>query len=84
MQKQPITTKGFDMQEREIVRIFHAYTLNRLLPLGFFAGFTRFRQLAVLMLIHGLGRFLFVWLMPYEARLTKLYARLKNRVRRQD
>lgn len=83
MQGKPITTKGFDMEEREIVRIFRAYALNRLLPLGFFAGFTRFRQLAVLMLIHGLGRFLFVWLMPYEARLTRLYAGLRNRIKQQ-
>lgn len=83
MQDQPITSKGFDLEEREIVRVFRTYALNRLLPLGFFAGFTRFRQLAVLMLIHGLGRFLFVRLMPHEARLTRIYARLKNKERRQ-
>lgn len=79
MQEQPITTKGFDMEEGEIVRIFRAYAINRLVPLGFFAGLTRFRQLAILMLIHGLGRFLFVWLMPQETRLTRLYARLRNK-----
>ena len=83
MQDQPITTKGFDMEEREIVRVFRTYALNRLLPLGFFAGFTRFRQLAVLTLTHGLGRFLFVWLMQHEARLTRLYVRQKNKRRQQ-
>ena len=81
MQEQPITTKGFDMEEREIVRIFRAYAINRLVPLGFFAGLTRFRQLAVLMLLHGLGRFLFAGLMPHEARLTRLYARLRKKGR---
>lgn len=82
MQEQPITTKGFDMEDREIVRIFRTCVMNRLLPLGSFAGFTRFRQLTVLLLIHGLGRFLFVRLMPHEARLTRLYAGLKRRTGR--
>ncbi|NLZ16290.1 MAG: hypothetical protein GX087_00940 [Desulfobulbaceae bacterium] len=79
MDERPITTTGFDMEQGEIVRVSSAYAINRLIPLGFFAGFTRFRQLAVLMLIHGLGRMLFARLMPHEARLTRLYARLKKK-----
>lgn len=77
--ERPITTRGFDMEAGEIGRIFRTYSVNRFIPLGFFAGFTRLRQLAVLLLIHGCGRFLFLWLIPYEAWLTRLYAGLKRR-----
>lgn len=84
MDKRPITTRGFDMEEGEIVRVFRIYAMNRLLPLGFFAGLTKFRQLAVLTLIHGWGRLLFVRLMPHEARLTRLYARLKKKRQKQQ
>ena len=55
MRERPISTRGFDMEEREIFRIFRCYALNRLLPLGSFAGFTRCRQLAVLTLLHVLS-----------------------------
>ena len=79
MDERPITTTGFDMNRGEIVRLFRTYAINRLIPLGFFAGFTHFRQLAVLMVVHGLGRMVFSWLMPHEARLTRLYARLKKK-----
>ncbi len=82
MREQPITTRGFDMGSGEITRIFRVYAINRLIPLGFFAGFTRLRQLAILLLIHGCGAFLFARLMPYEAQLTRLYARLKRKGRR--
>ena len=84
MDKRPITTRGFDMEEGEIVRIFWIYAMNRLLLLGFFAGLTKFRQLAVLTLIHGCGRLLFAWLMPHEARLTRLYAKLKKKRQKQQ
>lgn len=79
MDERPITTKGFDMEAGEIFRLFRFYALNRFLPLGNFAGLTRFRQLAVLTALHHLGRFLFARLIPYEAQLTRLYARLRKK-----
>ena len=78
MRERPISTRGFDMEEREIFRIFRCYALNRLLPLGSFAGFTRCRQLAVLTLLHY-GRPLFALLIPHETALTRLYARLRKK-----
>ena len=82
MHERPITTRGFDMESGEIARIFRTYAVNRLVPLGAFAGFTRLRQLAILLLIHGCGAFLFARLVPYEAQLTRLYARLKRKRQR--
>ena len=60
MDERPITTKGFDMEEGEILRLFRFYALNRVLPLGCFAELTRFRQLAILTALHRWGAFLFV------------------------
>ena len=79
MDKRPITTPGFDMEEGEIFRLFRFYALNRLLPLGCFAELTSFRQLATLTVLHRLGRFLFARLIPYEVPLTRLYARLRQK-----
>ena len=79
MDERPITTKGFDMEAGEIFRLFRFYALNRALPLGCFAELTRFRQLAILTVLHHLGRFLFARLIPYEAPLTRLYARLRKK-----
>ena len=79
MDERPITTQGFDMEASEIFRIFRFYALNRVLPLGCFDELTRFRQLAVLTVLHHLGRFLFARLIPYEAPLTRLYARLRKK-----
>ena len=79
MDERPITTRGFDMEEGEIFRLFRFYALNRVLPLGCFAELTRFRQLAILTALHQLGRFLFARLIPYEAPLTRLYARLRKK-----
>ena len=78
MRERPISTRGFDMEERKIFKIFRCYALNRLLSLGSFAGFIRCRQLAVLTLLHY-GRPLFALLIPHETALTRLYARLRKK-----
>ena len=73
---EPITTERYDIGRGEILRIARLHTLNRLLPLGYFAGFTRVRQLAVLFVVHRFGRWLFRLIIPHEARLTRLYRML--------
>ncbi len=79
MKDRKITTSGFDLSEGEIGRVTRLYVVNRLLPLGYFAGFTRLRQLMVLYVLHSFGAFLFRRLMPYENRLTRIYAKLRSK-----
>ena len=71
-----ITTERFDLGRGEILRIAKLYILNRVLPLGYFAGFTRMRQLVVLFAVHRFGRRLSRLIILHEARLTRLYRML--------
>jgi hypothetical protein len=54
------------------------YLVSRCLPLGNLAGFTRIRQLLLLMVVHCFGRSLFRLLVPQEERLTKLYRMIRK------
>ena len=76
---QKITHETYDLGRGEIGRILRLYLLHRLLPLGNLGGFTRLRQLLILMVTHRFGRWVFRLIIPYEAQLTRLYQRLKNR-----
>ena len=73
-----ITNQYFDLGRGEIFRIFKMYLVSRCLPLGNLAGFTRIRQLLLLMVVHCFGRSLFRLLVPQEERLTKLYRMIRK------
>lgn len=75
----PITNPQFDLGNGEITRIGRLYLLNRLIPLGNLAGFTRLRQLLILTIVHHCGRVVFRLLIPHEDRLTRLYRRLRKK-----
>lgn len=75
----PITNAQFDLSDGEITRISRLYLLNRLIPLGNLAGFTRMRQLVILLIVHRFGRLLFRLAIPHEDRLTRLYRRLRKK-----
>jgi hypothetical protein len=74
----PITNAQFDLGNGEITRIGRLYLLNRLIPLGNLAGFTRMRQLLILTIVHHCGRLLFRLVITHEDRLTRLYRRLRK------
>ena len=74
-----ITDETYDIGRGEIGRILRLYLLQRWLPMGYLGGFTRLRQLLILLVTHHFGRRLFRLIIPYEAQLTKMYRRLRNR-----
>jgi hypothetical protein len=73
-----VTSRRFDIGRGEIGRVLKMYVLHRWLPLGNLGGFTRMRQLVILLLLHRLGAPLCRLLIPYEDRLTRLYNRLRR------
>ncbi len=76
--ERPITDHHFDLNQGEITRILKLYALNRCIPLGHFSGFTRLRQLLILLCVHRFGKRLFRLVIPHEDRLTRLYRRLRK------
>ena len=74
-----ITHETYDLGRGEIGRILRIYLIQRALPMGYLGGFTRLRQLLILMVTHHFGRWVFRLIIPYEAQLTRIYKRLKDR-----
>ena len=73
-----ITSRNFDIGDGEIGRVFRFIMMNKLVPLGYFAGGTTLKILMILLFVHRLGRPLFRCIIPQEARLTRIYVKFRK------
>jgi len=73
-----VTHQRLEAGRGDILRQARLALLDRFIPLGNFGGGPGWRCLAVMTVLHYLGRPLFVVLIRYESQLTGLYRRLKN------
>lgn len=75
---QKVANQRLEAGRGDILRLSRLNMLARIVPLGNFAGGPGWRCLATMMVLHYLGRPLFIILVRYETQLTALYRRLKD------
>jgi len=75
---QKVTDQRLEAGRGDILRQARLALLDRFIPLGNFGGGPGWRCLAVMTVLHYVGRPLFVVLIRYESQLTGLYRRLKG------
>jgi hypothetical protein len=75
-----VTSRRFDTGEGEIGRIFRFTLLNKFVPMGYFAGAASLKIVCILFFLHRFGRPFFRLIMPQEARLTRIYLKLRQPV----
>ena len=71
-------SREFDLAGFELPRVARLLIFNRIIPIGNLGGGGGLRCLAVLAVLHLLGRPLFTVLIRYERRLHSLYMALKK------
>ena len=76
--KRYITSRHYDIDEGEIGRVFRFSLLNRVVPLGNVGGGATLKILLILFFLHRFARPLFRLVMPQEARLTRLYLKIRK------
>lgn len=80
----PVLSKRCDLTGNPVPRLFRHQLTARFIPLGNYRGGAGFRCLAILTVLHYLGRPLFHILIRFERQLAALYRmheRRRNRVR---
>lgn len=75
---QKVTNHRLECGRGDILRTGRLALLDGWVPLGNMAGGPGWRCLAVLTVLHYLGKPLFFVLIRYESQLTALYRRLKQ------
>lgn len=75
---QKITNGRLEAGRGDILRLGRLYLLDRVIPLGNFAGGPGWRCLATMTVLHFIGKPLFIILVRYETQLTAFYRRLKD------
>ena len=73
-----VTHRRLEAGRGDILRQARLALLDRFIPLGNFGGGPGWRCLAVMTVLHYLGRPLFIILIRYERQLTGMYRRLKS------
>ncbi len=73
-----VASRHFDVGDGEIGRILRFTLLNKLVPMGYFAGAASLKIVCILFFLHRFGRPVFRLIMPQEARLTRIYSRLRQ------
>ena len=74
----PIVDSRYDLEDSSILRLARLALLGKWLPLGNFRGGPGARCLAVLLLLHFLGRPLYTIHLRYGHRLQPLLRRLRR------
>lgn len=77
--KAAVMSRRFDLAGFELPRVARLLLLSRIIPIGNLGGGGGVRCLAVLAVLHLLGRPLFSVLIRYEPQLHALHTFLKNR-----
>ena len=77
--KKIITTARFDIGEGEIGRIGRLALLWKIVPFGSYGGGPGWKCVALVFMLHNLGRPFWSIAVRYEARLHTLYNRLRGR-----
>jgi hypothetical protein len=74
-----VTNSRLEAGRGDILRLGRLMMLDRIVPLGSFAGGPGARSCLILAILHWLGRPLFLLLVRQEDRLTALYRKVKAR-----
>jgi len=75
-----ITNRHYDIGDGEIGRVIRFTLLNKFVPLGYFAGAASLKIVLILFFLHRFSRPVFRLIMHQEARLTRLYMKLRKPV----
>jgi len=74
-----LMSKRFDLAGMSIFRVARLSLLGKFFPLGGMRGGPGLLPLLVLVALHGVGNWIFRFAARHEARLHRLYNRLRRR-----